>query len=160
MAIQVLMPALSPTMEEGTLTKWHIKAGDTVSAGQVIAEIETDKASFLYADDSGFLFMNTQTYEQVALTEELVGDQKYYLFEGIEVEISLYEDRPIGVLLPKTVNLVVEDCPPEMKGSTASNSPKPAKTTTGLSINVPPFIKIGEKIIVDTTEGTYLGRAD
>ncbi len=124
------------------------------------AEIETYKASFLYADDSGFHFMNTQNYEQVALTEELVADQKYYLFEGIEVEISLYEDRPIGILLPKTVNLVVEDCPPEMKGSTASNSPKPAKTTTGLSINVPPFIKIGEKIIVDTTEGTYLGRAD
>jgi elongation factor P len=122
------------------------------------AEVITFKATFLYNDAEGYHFMNTESYEQIALSEESVGDARYYLLEGTEVEVSEFDERPIGISLPKTVVLTVEECPPEMKGATASNSPKPARTNTGLQLNVPPFIKIGERIIVDTEDGSYLSR--
>ena len=124
------------------------------------ADIFTFDASYLYSDDMGHHFMNTENYEQLALSDELVGDSKYYLTEGIVVEVCTFDERPIGIQLPKTVELVVVDTPPELRGATASNSPKPATLTSGLTVNVPPFIKIGEKIIVDTETGNYLSRAD
>lgn len=125
-----------------------------------LADMFTYKASYLYSDDTGYHFMNVESYEQIALNEDLLGESKFYLTEGIVVEISTFEDRPIGVVLPKTVELLVEDTSPELRGATASNSPKPAKTNTGLSVSVPPFVKIGDKIVVDTEDGSYLSRVD
>lgn len=124
------------------------------------ADVFTFKAQYLYSDDSGYHFMDVDSYEQLALDEELVGDNKFYLVDNMNVEIMTFEDKPIGIQLPKTVELVIEDCAPELRGATASNSPKPAKTNTGLSVNVPAFLKIGDRIVVDTTEGEYLSRAD
>ena len=125
-----------------------------------IADMSTSRATFLYSDQSGYHFMDSQSYEQLALDEELIGDSKYYLLEGTPVEISLFEERPISVVLPKTVELIVQETAPEMKGATATNQGKPATTNTGLELTVPPFIKVGEKILVDTEEGSYLSRAD
>ena len=123
------------------------------------ADVYNVKATFLYADNTGYHFMNSESYEEVALTDEIVADNKYFLQDSMEVEISLYNDEPIAVVLPKTVILTVVDTEPELRGATASNSPKPAKTNTGHSVNVPAFIKIGEKIMVDTETGGYLSRA-
>lgn len=122
------------------------------------ADIYSFNATFLYGDSEGYHFMNLDSYEEVALPPSVAGDAMYYLKEEMKVEISTYNGEPIGVTLPKTTVLTVADTEPEMRGATASNSPKPAKTDTGLSLNVPPFVKIGDKIVVDTTEGKYMSR--
>lgn len=124
------------------------------------ADIFNHKGTYMYSDASGYHFMNSENYEEIALTFELVGDDKFYLQDGMAVEILTFNDEPIGVTLPKTVTLTVADTQPELKGSTASNSPKPATTDTGLALTVPAFIKIGEKITVDTETGNYLSRAE
>lgn len=124
------------------------------------ADVRSFQATFLYKDSEGYHFMNSETYEQLALTEEQVGDGVYYLMDQMQVEITLWEENPIGVSLAQSVVLEVVDTAPELKGATASNSPKPAKTNTGLSLMVPPFVKIGDKILVSTDEGKYLSRAE
>ncbi len=124
------------------------------------ANVNTASATYLYADTDGHHFMFKENFEEVTLSEELLGDGKFYLQDQMEVEITSFDGNPIGVNLPQTVVLTIAETEPEMRGSTASNSPKPAKTDTGLTLNVPTFIKVGEKIIVNTEEGKYLSRAE
>ncbi len=124
------------------------------------ADVMTMRATYLYSDQSGYHFMTTESYEEMALTLEQLGDSRYYLQDQMEVEITTYNGEPIGIVPPSTVVLTVADTTPEIRGATASNSPKPATTDTGLTLSVPPFIKVGEKIIVNTAEGKYMGRAD
>jgi elongation factor P len=123
-----------------------------------LADVFSFDATYLYSDGEGHHFMNTQTYDQLALSSDLLGDSSLYLTEGMKVSINTYNELPISVVLPKTVTLTIEDTEPELKGATASNSPKPATTNTGLKINVPAFVKIGDKVIIDTEEGKYLSR--
>jgi elongation factor P len=125
-----------------------------------LADVFTSKANYLYSDQDGYQFMDINSYEQFILTEETLGDQKYFLQENMEVMVTLFNDQPIGIELPPSVILVVAETQPEVKGATATNSPKPAKLNTGLQINVPAFIKEGERIIVSTSEASYMGRAD
>lgn len=124
------------------------------------ADVLTTKATYLYSDADGHHFMLSESYEQVGITDETLGDAKYYLQEQMEVEVVLYESNPISVNLPSTVTLTIAETEPELKGATASNSPKPAKTDTGLQLSVPPFIKEGDKIVVGTAEGNYISRAN
>ena len=124
------------------------------------ADIYTAKATFLYRDGSGYHFMQSDTLEQYCFSDEQLGQTKYYLSDGLEVDLSTFNDVPIDVVPPKTVILAIEDTQPELRGATASNSPKPATTETGLTVTVPPFLKIGDRIVVDTTTGGYLSRAD
>jgi elongation factor P len=124
------------------------------------ADVSSYKAQYLYRDGEGFHFMTTDSYEQYALSEDTLGDAIYYLQEQMAVDITFYNGNPIGVALPSTVILTVVDTEPEMKGATASNSPKPAKTETGLSLTVPAFVKIGDKIVVGTEEGNYMKRSE
>jgi elongation factor P len=124
------------------------------------ADVHTTTATFLYKDMSGYHFMLTETYEQHTLSENEMGDAVYYLKDEMEVGITLYNDNPIGVTLPQTVVLTIVDTEPELKGATATSSPKPAMTDTGLSVSVPPFVKIGDKIVVGTEEGNYIKRAE
>ncbi len=124
------------------------------------ADVYSFQASYLYRDTLGFHFMNSETYEQICLSEALVGDGVYFLHDGMLVEVSTYNEQPIGIQLPKTVTLSIADTAPEMKGATASNSPKPATTDTGLVISVPPFVKVGDRVLVDTETSSYLSRAD
>lgn len=123
------------------------------------ADARTTPATYLYADTSGHHFMLSDSYEEITLSEDLIGDNKYYLQDQMGVEITLFEGEPIGVNLPATVVLTITETQPEVKGGTASNSPKPAITNTGLTLNVPAFIKEGERIVVNTQDGKYLERA-
>ncbi len=125
-----------------------------------LADVYSFDASYLYSDAAGHHFMNSESYEEVVLGDELVGDNKFYLIDGLVVSVNTFEENPISLTIPKTVTLTIADTPPEMRGATASNSPKPAKTDTGLAISVPPFCKIGDRVIIDTEEGVYLSRAD
>jgi elongation factor P len=123
-------------------------------------DIHSAKATYMYEDGENYFFMMGESYEQVAVETEVLGDGVYFLQEEMEVSITFYNDSPVGVDLPQTVVLTIMDTEPELKGATASNSPKPAKTDTGLTLSVPPFVKISDKIIVKTADGTYLKRAD
>ena len=116
-------------------------------------------ATFLYSDSEGFHFMNSETYEQVAVSNELVGDNKYYIQEGMQVQLSMYEENPIGIQIPQTVILAIKDTEPGLKGATQSNSPKPAKTETGLQLTVPQFVNIGDRVVINTETGEYQSRA-
>lgn len=124
------------------------------------ADVHTTAASYLYSDANGYHFMNSDNYEEVSLSAESLGDYVYYLQDQMEVEITVWNGETIGVNLPATVTLTVTETEPEIKGATASNSPKGAKTNTGLTLSVPAFIKQGEKIIVSTEDGKYLSRAE
>jgi elongation factor P len=124
------------------------------------ADVYVYKATYLYSDADGYHFMNSDNYEQIAIQEDILGTDVMYLQDQMPVDIMNYNDAPIGVTLPSTVVLTITETEPELKGATASNSPKPATTDTGLNLTVPPFIKEGEKVIVNTSDGTYMSRAD
>ena len=123
------------------------------------ADVFNQRAVFLYSDQSGYHFINNETYEQVTIDEEMMGGSKYYLQENMEIQLSVYEENPIGIQLPQTVTLTIEETEPGLKGATATNSPKPAKTDTGLQLNVPQFVNIGDRVVVNTETGEYQSRA-
>ncbi len=124
------------------------------------ANVNTAGATYLYADHSGYHFMYKENFEEITLDEATLGEGKFYLQDQMEVDITTYDGNPIGIELPQTVILTIADTDPELRGATASNSPKPAKTDTGLALSVPPFVKIGDRVIVNTIEGKYISRAD
>jgi len=123
------------------------------------AILDTVPMEYLYSDPSGHHFMNQDTYEQITLEDDTLGDSMLYLLPNTVIQIDFYEDRPVGIELPNTVTLEVVDTEPSMKGATASASYKPAKMETGLTVIVPPFIEVGTKLIIDTRENKYLSRA-
>ncbi len=123
------------------------------------AILDTNQMEYLYSDGSGHHFMNQETYEQVALDDETLGDSMQYLLPNTVIQVDFYEQNPVGIELPNTVTLEVVDTEPGMKGATASSSYKPATMETGLVVQVPPFIERGVKIIIDTRENKYLSRA-
>jgi elongation factor P len=123
------------------------------------AILDTQQMEYLYSDPSGHHFMNQESYEQITLDDETLGDSMLYLLPNTVIQIDFYDDRAVGIELPNTVTLEVVDTEPSMKGATASASYKPAKMETGLTVQVPPFIEIGTKIIIDTRENKYLSRA-
>src|ERR1700689_3678830 len=114
---------------------------------------------FLYDDGEYYYFMNTETYEQMHLLKDLLGDATNFLTPNLKVNVEFYEGKPISVELPASVDLTVVEPEPSLKGATVSNVTKPAKLETGLVVQVPPFIREGEKIRVSTAEQTYLERA-
>jgi elongation factor P len=122
------------------------------------AILETHQMEYLYSDPSGHHFMNQESYEQVALDDETLGDTMLYLLPNTVISVDFYDERPVGIELPNTVTLEVVDTEPSMKGATASASYKPAKMETGLMVQVPPFIEPGTKILIDTRENKYLSR--
>jgi elongation factor P len=123
------------------------------------AALEEHEMEYLYSDGDMHHFMNTENYEQIGLNTETLGDAMDYMVAGTKIQVEFFEGNPIGVELPPAVELTVVETPPELKGATASNSPKPAKLETGVTVQVPPFIKEGDRIRVDPSKGTYLERA-
>lgn len=123
------------------------------------ADVFNQPGTFLYSDQNGSHFMNSETYEEVTISDEMLGTGKYYLQEGMQVQLSMYEENPIGIQLPQTVTLVIAETEPGLKGATQTNSPKPAKTDTGLQLNVPQFVNIGDRVIINTESGEYQSRA-
>jgi elongation factor P len=123
------------------------------------AALEEHEMEYLYDDGEYYYFMNTDTFEQMHLTKELLGDATDYLISQLKVSVEFFEGKPIGVELPPNVVMTVVETEPGIKGATVSNVTKPAKLETGLVVQVPPFINQGEKIRVSTAEGTYQERA-
>lgn len=143
----------------------HLKTGSTVE-NRFRSEDKLEKAvleqhemEYLYNDGTDYHFMNSETYEQVSLSAEVLGDNIYYLIPNIKFMIEYYNSAPVGVDPPKVVELKVVDTSPNMKSATVAASQKPATLETGLVVNVPGFIETGEVIRVDTGEGKYLERA-
>ncbi|MGH9569902.1 MAG: elongation factor P [Candidatus Angelobacter sp.] len=126
-----------------------------------IDKINVDETAmeYLYQDGDSFYFMNTENYEQIFLSREVLGDAVDYLTANLQIKVEFYDGKPVGIELPQTVELTVIETEPGLKSATASSVTKPAKTETGLIVQVPPFINQGEKIRVDTAEGAYLSRA-
>jgi len=123
------------------------------------ASLDEQPMEYLYDDGEFFYFMNTETYEQMHLTKELLGDATDFLIPNLKVKVLFYEGSPLSVDLPPTVDLKVIETEPGIKGATVSNVTKPAKLETGLVVQVPPFIVEGEMIRVSTSEGAYQERA-
>lgn len=142
-------------LRTGASYEQRYSANETVER----AMLEQHEMEYLYKDGTHYHFMNTQNYEQIALDDEALGDARSFLKEGAKIQIELFDGQPIGVELPKAVELKVVDTEPELKGATASNSPKPAILETGAVIQVPPFIRAGDMVRVDPTEGRYIERA-
>ncbi len=126
-----------------------------------IEKITVDEVDmeYLYTDGDGYYFMNTANFEQTHLTREILGDAVDYLISNLQIKVEFFDGKAVGVELPQTVILTVLETEPGLKSATASSVTKPAKTETGLIVQVPPFINEGEKIKVDTAEGAYLSRA-
>jgi len=122
------------------------------------ADLREKKMQYLYKEGDKYCFMDNENYEQVFLTEEQVGDAQNFLIDNLDVEILLFEDRPIGLTLPNFVELVVTEAEPWAKGDTVSGATKPVKVQTGYTIQVPTFVSEGEKIRVDTRTSEYLTR--
>ena len=114
---------------------------------------------FLYQDGDSYCFMNTENYEQTHLSKDTLGDSVDYLTPNLQIKVEFYDGKAVGIELPQIVELTVVQTEPGLKSATASSVTKPAKTETGLVVQVPPFINEGEKIRVDTAEGAYLSRA-
>ena len=141
-----------------------INAGHTIERSfqsgdrLVRARLDTRQMQYLYNDGGLYYFMDQETYEQMPLDREQLGDGLNYLKEGNTVELSSYNDKVVGVTIPITVDLQVTETDPGFKGDTASAGTKPAKLETGLTIQVPLFINEGDVVKVDTRTGTYLER--
>jgi len=142
-------------LRSGTMIEHRFSSEDRVERA-IMDEIEME---YLYDDGENYYFMNTENYEQTHLSKDLLGDATSYLIPQLKVKVEFYEGKPMSVELPATVDMTVVETEPGMKGASVSNVTKPAKMETGLVVQVPPFIKEGEKIRVNTTEGAYLERA-
>ena len=123
------------------------------------AIIETVPAQYLYKMDDTAYFMNTETYDQYEIPVVNVEQELLYILENSEVKIQFYGNEVIGVTVPTTVELTVAETQPSIKGATVTGSGKPATMETGLVVNVPDFIEAGQKLVINTTEGTYVSRA-
>jgi elongation factor P len=132
----------------------------TFSAGEQFEEPDfvQKEMQYLYNDADGFHFMDTQTYEQIQLTPEQIGDYRWYLQENLEYQVLFFEGAPISLEMPTAVVLKVVESEPGVKGDSVSNLTKQAKVETGLTVRVPLFIKEGDKIKIDTSDGKYLER--
>jgi elongation factor P len=142
----------------------NIKTGGTLDknfqSGGRVQDVRLDRhtVQYLYNDGTTYHFMDTETYEQPALSAELLGDAAKFLKENIMAELSTYEGQPIEVELPTTVDLKVTDTAPGYKGDTASGGGKPATLETGVVVTVPFFVNVGDTVRVDTRDGSYVTR--
>ena len=142
-------------LRSGALIDLKFRSDDELDR-VVLEEVEMQ---YLYSDDSALYFMNLKTFDQIHMSRENVGEKGKYLVADTVIKVEFFEDSPVGIKLPITVDLEVVKTEPAIKGATASNVMKPAQLETGLTVLVPPFISPGEKIRVDTQEGKYVERA-
>jgi elongation factor P len=143
-------------LKTGAVMEKNFRAGEKVE----LAILDKRRMQFLYLEGSNFIFMDTETYEQMPISEEEMGETARFLLEGTQVEVSLYEGKPVGVEPPVFVEMEVAETAPGVKGDTASGGSKPATLESGLVVSVPLFIEAGNRIKVDTRSGEYVERAD
>src|SRR6476660_3957816 len=142
-------------LRNGSMQEHRFSSEDRVER----AILDEQEMEYLYDDGEYYYFMNTENYEQMHLMKDILGDAISYLIPQLRVKVEFYEGKPISVELPPTVDMTVVETEPGIKGASVSNVTKPAKVETGLVVQVPPFITEGEKIRVNTAEGTYQERA-
>jgi len=123
------------------------------------ASLESKEMEYLYNDGDDFVFMDTETYDQIPLRTDVLGDSHLYLLPNTKVTVNFYQNSPVGVELPGSVELKIIETEPSMKTATVTSSFKPAVVETGLKIQIPPFISEGEVVRIDTSDGKYLERA-
>jgi elongation factor P len=153
--LRAFVQAKIRNLKSGSSTEVRFSSTENIER----ASLEDHEMEYLYSDGDMHYFMDTENYEQIALDVESLGDSMNYLTVGTKIQVQFFEGAPMGVELPPAVELTVVETAPELKGATASNSPKPAKLETGVSVQVPPFIKEGDRIRVDPSKGVYLERA-
>jgi elongation factor P len=141
-------------LSDGTIQNARLRSEDTIE------EVELDERTYeyLYSAGSDHILMDMATFDQITVGDDVLGDSVKYLKSNIQLQFSIYEGKPIIVKLPNTIDLEVTETPPEIKGATAADQRKPATLETGLVVQVPSFIKIGEVVRVDTRTGLYVTR--
>ncbi len=142
-------------IRSGTLSDQKLRSEDTMDR----AVLDEREMQYLYKDGDSFHFMDTESYEQLHISAEALGDSVNYLIPDALIKVEFYGSEPVGIELPQTVDLVVEDTAPGINRATASAQVKPARLETGLVVTVPPFVNNGDKIRVNTETGEYLSRA-
>ena len=142
------------SIADGTIQNVRLRAEENVEE----AYLDKRTYEYLYSAGSEHILMDTTTYDQISLDDDAFGDGPKYLKPNTQLQVSMYEGKPVIVTLPNTVDLEVKDTPPEIKGATATNQNKPATLETGLVVQVPPFVKVGELIRIDTRTGEYVTR--
>jgi elongation factor P len=142
-------------IESGTKTNQRFRTEDKVER----AFVEPRNMEYLYQDGDSYVFMDKQNYEQLSLSADFLEGQSGFLLPNTDVQINFYNGRAIGVELPPSVVLTVTDTEPAIKNATATTTFKPARMETGITVQVPPFVNQGERIKVNTNDGTYMERA-
>jgi len=142
-------------LKTGSITINRVRPQDKVEQ----AYLDKREMQYIYQDGDGFVFMDMESYDQITLGKEWVGEQMLYMKEGNKAHVIFYEGKPLSLELPATVELKVTETEPAVKGATAAAQYKPATLETGLKITVPPFVGIGEMVAIDTRTGEYLSRA-
>jgi elongation factor P len=153
--LRAFVQAKLRNLKTGTMFEHQFRAADTVER----AFLETHELQYLYNDGLHYHFMNTESFEQVALDEEALGDAAQWLTEGMVIQAEFFEGRPIGVELPNSLEIEVAETEPAAKGDTKTAVMKPARLANGVTVMVPPFINQGDLIRVDPREGKYIERA-
>jgi elongation factor P len=142
-------------LKSGSNYEHRFRSEDRVEQGH----LEQHEMEYLYQSGDDYVFMNTETFDQVTLTPDVLGDAVHYLTANCKLQIDFYEGNPVAIELPLTVDMKVVETEPGLKGATVTNQMKPAKMETGLIVQVPPFINIGEVLRIDTSDGSYIERA-
>jgi elongation factor P len=140
---------------DGVKTTVTVKTTDSMEK----AFVEEVKHSYLYEDENGYIFMNPDNYEQVTVTKDMVGDSALYLEPEMAVYLTMFDGQALSLELPSRVTLEIVETEPVVKGQTASSSYKPAKLANGVRTMVPPHIETGTRVVVNTTDGSYVERA-
>lgn len=153
--LRAMIQAKLRNIRTGSSFEHRFRSVDTIER----AMLEQHEMEYLYSDGSHHHFMNTETYEQIALSEAELGDAAQWLAPGLKIQVEFYEDAPIGIELPPWLELIVKQTEPTLKSATVSNVNKPATLENGVTIQVPPFINEGDRIRVDPIEGRYIERA-
>jgi elongation factor P len=142
-------------IRSGTLSDQKLRSEDFVER----ATLDEREMQYMYNDGTDYYFMDTSSYEQIHISAEALGESVNYLIAEMLINVEFYGTEAVGIELPQTVDLTVQDTPPAIKGATANAQLKPATLETGLVVQVPPFINVGDKIRVNTESGEYQARA-
>lgn len=143
-------------LEDGRKTNVRFRSADTVEK----VRLDTKDFQFLFADGDSFVFMDQETYDQITIAAKLLGDEAAFLQDGMQVTLELYDERPISVQLPDTIEATIVEADAVVKGQTASSSYKPAILDNGVRVMVPPHISSGTRIVVDVYAKEYVRKAD
>ena len=153
--LRAFIQAKLRTLRTGALFEHRFRSPDPIEK----ITVDEVKMEFLYSEGDHYTFMNMENYEQTALGRDVLGDAVDYLIPNLQITVEFFDGKAVGIELPQTVELTVLETEPGLRSATASSVTKPAKTETGLVVQVPAFINEGERIRVDTSEGAYLSRA-